>query len=160
MAGSVNRVILVGNLGQDPTLVNGKHGDFVDLSIATSESWRDKGTGERKERTEWHKVRVFQEQLVKFASERLKKGMKVYVEGKQMTRTYDKDGQKHWITETVLNGFNCRLDALQALGDGGKENASPDDYGSTSGDAGQPARRVAAPAGRRFGDDMDDDIPF
>jgi single-strand DNA-binding protein len=159
MAGSVNRVILVGNLGQDPTVVNGKHGDFVDMSIATSMSWRDKATGERVERTEWHKVRVFQERLVKFAGERLKKGMKVYVEGQQMTRTYDKDGQKHWITETVLNGFNCKLEALQALGDGGRENASPDDYGSAGGDAGPSRRRVAAPPGK-FGDDMDDDIPF
>ncbi|MGE3247052.1 MAG: single-stranded DNA-binding protein, partial [Beijerinckiaceae bacterium] len=120
MAGSVNKVILVGNLGRDPevrTFANG--GKVCNLAIATSESWRDKNTGERKEKTEWHRVAIFNDGLVRIAEQYLKKGSKVYLEGQLQTREWERDGQKHYTTEIVLQGFNGNLTMLDGRGDGG-----------------------------------------
>ena len=119
MAGSVNKVILVGNLGKDPEIRRTQDGrPIANLSIATSESWRDKNTGERKEKTEWHRVVIFSEGLAKIAEQYLKKGSKVYVEGQLQTRKYtDKDGNEKYSTEVVLQGFNSALTMLDGDGD-------------------------------------------
>jgi single-strand DNA-binding protein len=164
MAGSVNKVILVGNLGKDPEIRRTQDGrPIVNLSVATSESWRDKNTGERKEKTEWHRVVIFSEGLAKVAEQYLKKGAKVYLEGALQTRKYqDKDGQEKYTTEVVLQGFNSQLTMLD--GRGGASGGA-DDFGGGN-DFGSPgptsARRPAAVGagggGRR--DDMDDEIPF
>jgi single-strand DNA-binding protein len=156
MAGSVNKVILIGNLGQDPEIVDGKNGKFCTLSIATSESWRDKETGERKEVTDWHRVKIFNENLVKFAEDYLRKGHKVYVEGKQKTRTYEKEGQTHYATEVVLANFGAVLISLTKREGDGQRGDSPDDYGTPSGGP----RRVAVGNAGRVSNDIDDDIPF
>src|SRR6188472_3222364 len=120
MAGSVNKVILVGNLGQDPDVKRLPSGDpVVNLRIATSESWRDKNSGERKEKTEWHSVVIFNEGLCKIAEQYLKKGSKVYLEGALQTRKWqDKDGQDKYSTEVVLQGFNSALTMLDRAGGG------------------------------------------
>lgn len=148
MAGSVNKVILVGNLGDDLKIIQGQNGKFCELSIATSESWRDKN-GERKEVTDWHRVKVFSEPLVKFAEQYLKKGHKVYLEGKQKTRKWEKDGVTHYSTDVVLANFGSVLVSLQKS-EGGPRGDSPDDYGT-------PATSREE---RKRGNDMDDDIPF
>lgn len=128
MSGSVNKVILVGNLGQDPDIRRTQDGKPVaKLSIATSDSWRDKATGERKERTEWHRVTIFNEGLVKIAERYLKKGHKVYIEGQQRTRKYQKDGQDHYATEVVLEPYTSVLTMLTSSGGG---RPSQDDYGA------------------------------
>src|SRR5438445_5212109 len=120
MAGSVNKVILVGNLGKDPEVRRLTSGDpVVNLSIATSESWRDKASGERKERTEWHRVVIFNENLAKVAEQYLRKGAKVYLEGQLQTRKYtDKDGAEKYSTEIVLQRFRGELVMLDSRGDG------------------------------------------
>lgn len=147
MSGSVNKVILVGNLGQDPEVRRTQDGKpVVTMSIATSDSWRDKSTGERKERTEWHRVVVFNEGLAKVAEQYLKKGMKVYVEGKQRTRRWDKDGEDRYTTETTIEAFSG---SLHILTPSGRSAPSESDYGTT--------RTSSAGGGR---DDMNDDIPF
>src|SRR5947209_20135795 len=165
MAGSVNKVILVGNLGKDPEVRRMQNGNpVVNLSIATSESWRDKATGERKEKTEWHRVVIFSEGLAKVAEQYLKKGAKVYIEGALQTRKWqDKDGQDKYSTEIVLQGFNAVLTMLDRAGGG----AGSSDFGGGSGDFGSPgptASRRPAMAGAGGGggrrDDMDDEIPF
>ena len=162
MAGSVNKVILVGNLGADPEVRRTQDGrPIVNLRVATSDTWRDKATGERKEKTEWHRVVIFNEGLAKVAEQYLKKGAKVYLEGSLQTRKWqDKDGQDRYSTEVVLQGFNSQLTMLDRAGGGAGA-----DYGGGSGgvDFGSPgptaARRPAmAGAGKR--DDMDDEIPF
>ncbi len=114
MAGSVNKVILVGNLGKDPEIRRTQDGrPIANLSIATSETWRDKATGERKEKTEWHRVVIFNEGLCKIAEQYLKKGAKVYIEGALQTRKWtDKDGVEKYSTEVVLQGFNSQLTML------------------------------------------------
>src|SRR5690606_12416175 len=113
MAGSVNKVILVGNLGADPEVRRLNSGDaVVNLRIATSESWRDRNTGERKERTEWHQVVIFNENLGKVAEQYLKKGMKVYIEGALQTRKWEKDGIERYSTEIVLQKFRGELQML------------------------------------------------
>lgn len=150
MAGSVNKVILIGNLGDDPKITTGQNGKFCELSVATGESWRDKSTGERKEVTDWHRVKVFSEPLVKFAEQYLKKGHKVYVEGKQKTRRWEKDGVTHYSTDVVLNSFGAVLTSLQKS-EGGPRGDSPDDYGT-------PARSTSNT--KTSSNDMDDDIPF
>ena len=161
MAGSVNKVILVGNLGADPEIRRLNSGDpVVNLRIATSETWRDKNSGERKERTEWHNVVVFNDSHAKFAEQYLKKGSKVYLEGQLQTRKWqDKDGQDKYTTEVVLQGFNSQLTMLDTRGGGGAGadmDSGGDDFGSRGA---TPARRPAmAGAGKR--DDMDDEIPF
>src|SRR5215467_9585324 len=162
MAGSVNKVILVGNLGKDPEIRRTQDGRAIaNLSIATSEQWRDKATGERKEKTEWHRVVIFNEGLAKVAEQYLKKGAKVYVEGALQTRKWtDQSGVEKYSTEVVLQGFNSTLTMLDGRGGGGGGFA--DDSGGDFGGAGPssaPPRRVAA-AGARNSDDMDDDIPF
>jgi single-strand DNA-binding protein len=118
MAGSVNKVILIGNLGADPEIRRTNDGrPIANLRVATSESWRDKATGERKERTEWHRVVIFNEQLTKIAEQYLRKGSKVYLEGQLQTRKWqDKDGQDRYSTEVVLQGFNAQLTMLDTRG--------------------------------------------
>ncbi|MGE3644154.1 MAG: single-stranded DNA-binding protein [Beijerinckiaceae bacterium] len=164
MAGSVNKVILVGNLGRDPevrTFANG--GKVCNLAIATSESWRDKNTGERKEKTEWHRVAIFNDGLVRIAEQYLKKGSKVYLEGQLQTREWERDGQKHYTTEIVLQGFNGNLTMLDGRGDGGGSGdrmsyggGSDDGFGRSS-----PMERSPATAGGgRMSAEIDDDIPF
>ena len=162
MAGSVNKVILVGNLGKDPEIRRTQDGrPIANLSVATSESWRDKNTGERKEKTEWHRVVIFNEGLCKIAEQYLKKGSKVYLEGALQTRKWqDKDGQDKYSTEVVLQGFNSSLTMLDGRSGGGG-GMGADEGGSDFGSAGPTASRrpaAAAAGGRR--DDMDDEIPF
>jgi single-strand DNA-binding protein len=169
MAGSVNKVILVGNLGKDPEIRRTQDGrPIANLSIATSETWRDKGTGERKEKTEWHRVVIFNEGLCKVAEQYLKKGAKVYIEGALQTRKWtDPQGVEKYSTEIVLQGFNSTLTMLDGKGGGagGGGGYGGDDMGDSFGggqSSAPPQRRVAAPAGGGGGrgSDMDDDIPF
>src|SRR5215468_3985039 len=159
MAGSVNKVILVGNLGKDPEIRRTQDGrPIANLSVATSESWRDKATGERKEKTEWHRVVIFNEGLCKIAEQYLKKGAKVYLEGQLQTRKWtDQSGTEKYTTEVVLQGFNSNLTMLDSRGGGGGfADDAPGDFGA-SGPAPAPRRAVAAGARNN---DMDDDIPF
>ena len=162
MAGSVNKVILVGNLGKDPEIRRTQDGrPIANLSVATSESWRDKATGERKEKTEWHRVVIFNEGLCKVAEQYLKKGAKVYIEGALQTRKWqDKDGKDRYSTEVVLQGFNSTLTMLDGRsGGGGGSFASDEGGGGSFGSSGSSQRRsVPASGGGR--DDMNDDIPF
>jgi single-strand DNA-binding protein len=163
MAGSVNKVILVGNLGKDPEVRRMQNGNpVVNLSVATSESWRDKATGERKEKTEWHRVVIFSEGLAKVAEQYLKKGAKVYIEGALQTRKWtDQSGVEKYSTEVVLQGFNSNLTMLDGRGGAGGQSGSDDsggDFGS-SGPSSSAPRRALATAGAR-NSDMDDDIPF
>jgi len=161
MAGSVNKVILVGNLGKDPEIRRTQDGrPIANLSVATSESWRDKATGERKEKTEWHRVVIFNEGLCKVAEQYLKKGAKVYIEGALQTRKWtDQAGVEKYSTEVVLQGFNSTLTMLDGRsggGGGGYAEEGGGDFGSAS-----PApRRVAAAGGGGRNGDMNDDIPF
>jgi single-strand DNA-binding protein len=152
MAGSVNKVILIGNLGRDPDVRRMTSGEpVVNLSVATSENWRDKASGERKERTEWHRVVIFNENLAKVAEQYLRKGSKVYLEGQLQTRKYtDKDGQERYSTEVVLQRFRGELVMLDARGEGGGGGGS----GSTSRGGGSDA-----PQSFERGE-MDDEIPF
>ena len=135
MAGSVNKVILIGNLGADPEIRRTQDGrPIANLRVATSESWRDKATGERKEKTEWHRVVIFNEGLCKIAEQYLKKGSKVYLEGQLQTRKWqDKDGQDRYSTEVVLQGFNATLTMLDGRG-GGEQSAGEggSDFGRSS----------------------------
>jgi single-strand DNA-binding protein len=170
MAGSVNKVILIGNLGADPEIRRTQDGRPVaNLRVATSDSWKDKATGERKEKTEWHRVVIFNENLCRIAEQYLKKGSKVYIEGALQTRKWqDQSGQDRYSTEVVLQGFRGELTLLDrpgtAAGGGGGGGG---DFGGeeASGDFGSsgPTRRVAAAAGaggRGSRGDMDDEIPF
>ena len=161
MAGSVNKVILVGNLGKDPEIRRTQDGrPIANLSVATSETWRDKGTGERKEKTEWHRVVIFNEGLCKIAEQYLKKGAKVYIEGQLQTRKWtDQSGADKYSTEVVLQGFNSALTMLDGRSSGGS-NLGPDDSSGDFGSGGPSAApRRAVAAGAR-NSDMDDDIPF
>ena len=166
MAGSVNKVILVGNLGKDPEIRSLGSGDRVaNLTLATSETWRDRQSGERKEKTEWHRVVIFNENLVKVAESFLKKGAKVYVEGSLQTRKWtDQSGVEKYSTEVVLQKFRGELTMLDGKG-GGSEDRDEGGYGggySSGGGGGfQPAQR-AQPSGPResFSADLDDEIPF
>ena len=164
MAGSVNKVILVGNLGKDPEIRRTQDGrPIANLSVATSEQWRDKATGERKEKTEWHRVVIFSEGLAKVAEQYLKKGAKVYIEGQLQTRKWtDQAGVEKYSTEVVLQGFNSNLTMLDgrsggAGGGGGFSDEPSNDFGNPA-----PRRAVAAAGGGggRGNSDMDDDIPF
>lgn len=188
MAGSVNKVILVGNLGRDPesrSFSNG--GKVVNLRIATSESWKDRNTGERKEKTEWHSVAIFNEGLANVAERFLRKGSKVYIEGQLQTRKWqDQQGQDRYSTEVVLQGFNSVLTMLDGPGGGqgggggggfgGGQRGGGDDYGDDF--AGQSSGRGGGSGGGQrgggaggsgggrsndyggFADDLDDDVPF
>jgi single-strand DNA-binding protein len=163
MAGSVNKVILIGNLGKDPEIRRTQDGrPIANLNVATSESWRDKATGERKEKTEWHRVVIFNEGLCKVAEQYLKKGAKVYIEGQLQTRKWtDQSGAEKYTTEVVLQGFNSTLTMLDGRSGGGGSFGGEDsggDFGAAS-PSSAPRRAVAASGGGRNGD-MDDDIPF
>ena len=155
MAGSVNKVILVGNLGRDPEVRRMTSGEpIVNLSVATSESWRDKASGERKEKTEWHRVVIFNENLAKVAEQYLKKGSKVYLEGQLTTRKWtDKDGQEKYSTEVVLNRFRGGLVLLDARGEGGSSFAG----GGGSARVSQGGSDAPASFDRS---ELDDEIPF
>jgi single-strand DNA-binding protein len=161
MAGSVNKVILVGNLGADPEIRRTQDGrPIANLRVATSESWRDKATGERREKTEWHRVVIFNEGLCRIAEQYLKKGSKVYLEGQLQTRKWqDKDGNDRYSTEVVLQGFNSQLTMLDTRGGGAGGGAEAGDDFGASGPSGAPARRPAM-AGAGKSADMDDEIPF
>lgn len=173
MAGSVNKVILIGNLGRDPEVRNFQNGGKVcNLRIATSETWKDRNTGERRERTEWHSVAIFQEGLVRVAEQYLRKGSKVYLEGKLQTRKWqDQSGQDRYTTEIVLQGYDGVLTMLDGRGEGGgggnyaggssggyggdyggDQGGYGNDYGGGSGGGSGSAR--SAPR------DIDDEIPF
>jgi len=165
MAGSVNKVILIGNLGKDPEIRRTQDGrPIANLSVATSESWRDKTTGERKEKTEWHRVVVFNEGLCKIIEQYLKKGSKVYLEGALQTRKWqDKEGHDKYSTEVVLQGFNSQLTMLDTRSSGAGGTDSGDEFGSSGPSGGSSVARerkpaMAAAGGKR--DDMDDEIPF
>ncbi|ATQ67255.1 MULTISPECIES: single-stranded DNA-binding protein [Methylosinus] len=178
MAGSVNKVILVGNLGRDPEVRTLPSGDrVVSFSVATSESWRDRNTGERRERTEWHNVSIFNENLAKIAEQYCRKGSKIYLEGQLQTREYqDKDGIQRRATDVVLQRFRGELALLDSRGGGagaGDYEGGGGGYGSSSGGGSSFGRsspmerssgdRAPAPApagGGRLSDQLDDDIPF
>ena len=159
MAGSVNKVILVGNLGADPEVRRLNSGDpVVNLRIATSESWRDRNTGERRDRTEWHNVVIFNDNLAKVAEQYLKKGMKVYLEGQLQTRKWtDQSGQDRYTTEVVLQKFRGELQMLDSRGQGG-ENQVGYSGGGRGSDFGQSS--PAENSGGGFSRDLDDEIPF
>lgn len=155
MAGSVNKVILVGNLGRDPEIRSTQDGrEIANLAIATSDSWKDKSTGERKEKTEWHRVVIFNDGLVNVVKNYLKKGAKVYIEGQLQTRKWtDKDGQEKYSTEVVLQGFSSVLTMLDGNKNSG-ENASAGNYNQSYS---QPASAQGQKAPSEL---MDDEIPF
>ena len=159
MAGSVNKVILIGNLGADPEIRRTSDWRPVaNLRVATNETWKDKATGERRERVEWHRVVIFNEGLCRIAEQYLKKGAKVYLEGQLQTRKWqDKEGQDRYSTEVVLQGFNSQLTMLDSRGGGGE---ALEDAGGEFGAPGpMAARKPAMAAGAKRGD-MDDEIPF
>jgi single-strand DNA-binding protein len=182
MAGSVNKVILVGNLGADPEIRRLNSGDpVVNIRIATSESWRDKASGERKEKTEWHNVVIFNDSLAKVAEQYLKKGMKVYVEGQLQTRKWqDQSGQDRYTTEVVLQKFRGELQMLDARGEGGSagygggggrgsdfgQSAPAEAYGGSARGGGGGGSRGGFGGGSGGGGgggasrDLDDEIPF
>jgi single-strand DNA-binding protein len=155
MAGSVNKVILIGNLGADPEIRHTQDGrPIVNLRVATSESWRDKSTGERREKTEWHRVVIFSEGLARVAEQYLKKGSKVYLEGSLQTRKWeDQSGQERYTTEVVLQGFNSSLTMLDGRqGAGMGESSGGGDFGRT--------KPVGSGGGGSFNKELDDEIPF
>lgn len=176
MAGSVNKVILIGNVGADPEIRRTQDGrPIANLRIATSESWRDRNSGERREKTEWHNVVVFNEGLCKVVEQYVKKGAKLYIEGALQTRKWqDQSGQDRYTTEVVLQGFNSTLTMLDGRGEGGGASRGGDfgggydevgggqsaSGGYRGGSSSQGARGgQSAPAGN-FSRDLDDDIPF
>jgi single-strand DNA-binding protein len=170
MAGSVNKVILVGNLGADPEIRRLSSGDpVVNIRVATSETWRDKNSGERKERTEWHNVVIFNDNLAKVAEQYLKKGMKVYIEGQLQTRKWqDQSGNDRYTTEVVLQKYRGELQMLDARGQGGEggqvghggrgsdfgQSGPDDDYGNNRGGG------RGGQGGGGFSRELDDEIPF
>lgn len=166
MAGSVNKVILVGNLGRDPEVRSFQNGGKVcNLRIATSETWKDKNTGERREKTEWHSVAIFQEGLVRVAEQYLRKGSKVYIEGQLQTRKWqDQSGADRYSTEVVLQGFGGTLVMLDGRGEGGGGGGyggggQSDDRGGYGGGQGG-GNQGGDQRGGFGGSDMDDEIPF
>ena len=172
MAGSVNKVILVGNLGADPEIRSLTSGDRVaNLRIATSESWRDRQSGERKEKTEWHRVVIFNDNLVKVAEQYLRKGSKVYIEGAIQTRKWtDQSGQEKYSTEIVLQKFRGELTMLDGRGDNAGDSAGGGDYGGGyggggggfggGGGGGGGQRNQSSGPREDFSADLDDEIPF
>lgn len=171
MAGSVNKVILVGNLGKDPesrSFQNG--GKVVSFSVATSENWKDRNTGERRDKTEWHNVSIFSEGLARVAEQYLKKGSKVYLEGQLETRKWqDKDGNDRYTTEVVLRNFNSSMVLLDGReGGGGGQRGGGDDWGGSRDEAprgnfgggGGGGGRSSGSRPSAFDADLDDDVPF
>jgi single-strand DNA-binding protein len=160
MAGSVNKVILVGNLGKDPesrSFANG--GEVVSFSVATSENWKDRSSGERKEKTEWHNVSIFSEGLARVAKSYLRKGSKVYLEGQLETRKWqDQSGNDRYTTDVVLRNFNSAMVLLDSREGGGRgafnQDFSGDDFG------GAPSKPQSRPQPAAFDTDLDDDVPF
>jgi len=159
MAGSVNKVILIGNLGKDPESRRLPSGDpVVNLRVATTETWRDKQTGERKEKTEWHSVAIFNENLAKFAEQYLRKGSKVYIEGQLQTRKWqDQSGADRYTTEVVLQKFRGELTSLDSKG-AGESRSYEDEGGGFTARAG--AKRSSDGPRENFSQDLDDEIPF
>ena len=155
MAGSVNKVILVGNLGRDPEIRHTQDGNpVVNMSVATSENWKDRATGERRERTEWHRIVIFNEHLARVAEQYLRKGSKVYLEGQLQTRKWqDQSGQDRYTTEIVLGRFRGELTMLDSRRDGGAEEAGA---AAPAFDSGSPGSSSSAAASA----DFDDEIPF
>ncbi len=176
MAGSVNKVILIGNLGADPEIKRTQDGrPIANLRVATSETWRDRNTGEKREKTEWHRVVIFNEGLCKIAENYLKKGAKIYIEGQLQTRKWqDQSGQDRYSTEVVLQGFNGALTMLDARGEGGSGGGDygGDDFGQSApattggygaargGGRGSGGSQGGGGQGGGFGGDLDDEIPF
>ena len=163
MAGSVNKVILIGNLGADPEVRQFQNGGQVcNLRVATSETWKDKNTGERRERTEWHQVAIFQEGLVRIAQQYLKKGSKVYIEGKLQTRKWqDQNGNDRYSTEVVLQGYDGTLTMLDSAGggQGGGGGGRMGGGGGYGGGGGGGPRQLDGPP-QDFNQDFEDEIPF
>ena len=155
MAGSINKVILIGNLGRDPEIRSTQDGTRVaNFTLATNETWRDRESGERRERTEWHRIVIFNERLVDIAEQYLRKGSKIYVEGQIQTRKWtDQSGQERYTTEVVLQRFRGELTMLDSAPAGAQpvEGGSPGGGGSES----EPAE-----GGSKVGEDLDDEIPF
>jgi single-strand DNA-binding protein len=171
MAGSVNKVILIGNLGRDPEVRSFQNGGkVVNLRIATSETWRDKASGERKERTEWHSVAIFNENVAKIAEQYLKKGSKVYIEGQLETRKWqDQSGQDRYSTEVVLRPYTGQLTLLDGREGGGGGGGYGDDrgggysdpgYGDDRGGGASSGGGSARGGSSRAASDLDDEIPF
>lgn len=162
MAGSVNKVILVGNLGKDPesrTFANG--GKVVSFSVATSENWKDRNSGERKEKTEWHNVSIFSEGLARVAEQYLRKGSKVYLEGQLETRKWqDQSGNDRYTTDVVLRNFNSSMVLLDSRGEGGGGRGNDFDDGFGQGGYGGGNRQQSRPQPAAFDTDLDDDVPF
>ena len=166
MAGSVNKVILVGNLGADPEVRSmPSGGKVVNLRVATSENWKDRNSGERREKTEWHRVVIFAEGLARVAEQYLKKGSKVYLEGQLQTRKWtDQSGAERYSTEVVLQNFNSSMVLIDGRGGGGGGSGGfggDDDYGGGArggDDYGQ--RSGGSQRGPAFDSDLDDDVPF
>lgn len=158
MAGSVNKVILIGNLGADPEIRHTQDGrPICNLRVATSESWRDKNSGERREKTEWHRVVIFSEGLCRIAEQYLRKGSKVYLEGQLQTRKWqDQAGQDRYSTEVVLQGFNSTLTMLDSKGSGGGDYAEA----SSGARAGGGDFSENGAGGGSFNKELDDEIPF
>lgn len=167
MSGSVNKVILIGNLGRDPEVRRLNSGEsVVSLNVATTESWRDKASGERKDRTEWHRVVIFNENLGKIAEQYLKKGSKVYLEGQLQTRKWaDKDGVEKYTTEVVLQRYRGELTLMDSRGAGGGDFGAADE-GASFGRGGNAGFGRASPMDQRssasgkLSEALDDDIPF
>jgi single-strand DNA-binding protein len=178
MAGSVNKVILVGNLGKDPEIRSFQNGGKVaNFSIATSESWKDKNTGEKREKTDWHNVAIFNEGLVRVAEQYLRKGSKVYIEGQLQTRKWtDQSGSDKYTTEVVLQNYNGTLVMLDGRSDGGGSSGGSggmrntgggggsswgnDGGGSSGGNYGSGSNQGSGSGGGAFDSDLDDDVPF
>jgi single-strand DNA-binding protein len=162
MAGSVNKVILVGNLGRDPEIRSTQDGTRVaNLSVATSENWRDKSSGERRERTEWHRVAIFNEKLVEIAEKYLRKGSKIYVEGSLQTRKWtDQSGQEKYTTEVVLQRFRGELTMLDGRSGAGGDAPDGDEMGGGGYSGGGGGGRSSGGGRAPSGGDLDDDIPF
>ena len=166
MAGSVNKVILIGNLGKDPEIRRTQDGrPIANLTVATSETWRDKNTGERKEKTEWHRVVIFNEGLCKVVEQYVKKGAKLYIEGALQTRKWqDQNGQDRYSTEVVLQGFNGQLTMLDGARSGGagaglQENGQSD-YSDFAAPAESKRGGKGGSSGKNFDKALDDEIPF
>ncbi|MBY5350648.1 single-stranded DNA-binding protein [Rhizobium leguminosarum] len=168
MAGSVNKVILIGNVGADPEIRRTQDGrPIANLRIATSETWRDRNSGERREKTEWHTVVVFNEGLCKVVEQYVKKGAKLYIEGQLQTRKWqDQQGQDRYSTEVVLQGFGSTLTMLDGRGEGGGASggrgsaAGGNDYGDDYGAPAPSSSPSRGGGGGNFSRDLDDDIPF
>lgn len=162
MAG-INKVILVGNVGNDPEIKTfGRDGKVANLSLATSQSWRDRATGEKRERTEWHRIVIWNDNLIGIVEQYVHKGDKLYIEGELQTRKWEKDGVERYSTEVVLTGFNCTLQMLSSKGDGGgqSDNAS---RAAKSGGTRRKKNEYAEQSGADqvdTRDDLDDEIPF